>query len=231
LDDEGLLKVQPVGYVYRFFVAEDVSRSVLRYLDEMHSRTQARRISIVVGMVMLSVVGSWGAPAHAKLKPSEKPFLRTFLEGTFGRPASASTVSCMNSRLSAGTMEDLSVDALFAEDPAELADSIPFRRVFRILFGCQPVEFVATLGNSLSSSRTTRTQRNCMGRGFAKRISADEDLLTIMIRSGVNDTEFADLTEDQRITVAANLAVVFRRCLPRSTANDQIDELILELLS
>jgi hypothetical protein len=224
-----------------------VLRPAVRYLEKMtthrgRKRHQAagarrraalggRRRATVVGLLIVGLVGISGPVAEAKLKATEKPFLREFLAGTFGQPASASTVRCMSSRLAAGTMEDLSVDALFAEDPSQLADSIPFRRVFRVLFGCQPVEFVASLGNSLSSSSTTRTQRNCMGRTFAKRISVDEQLLTIMIRSGVNDSDFADLSDEQKVILAANLARVFRGCLPRSVANEQIDELIFELLS
>ncbi len=184
------------------------------------ARLTLRRLvfPFAVSLVVVSMVSA--VPAHAALGPSERKLLSTVLEGAFSRTPTRTTLSCVSTRLPSGTVNDLIVDAALVADPSELADSIPFRRVFRTMFACKPAELVAVFADELRGSGLTLRQRTCFARNLMGRFVADDAFLTLAIRGGLQDLSF----ENEDSIVTRNAIIALQGCVP----SDLIDEIIAE---
>jgi hypothetical protein len=184
---------------------------------------------IRLACVFAAVVGltSFNATAsNAKLRPSEKPLLVQILAGSFGETPLRATTACVATRLSAGTMDEVIVDAGLVADVKELSDSIAFRRLFKAMFACRPPQLSRIIVSGLSSSTLTFKQKSCFARGLMTRIGIDEEMLTLMIRGGLDDLNFDSLDADQQVVFERNARLAFRPCIPASAFDDYFAEVL-----
>lgn len=182
-----------------------------------------------IGAVFTVAVGlSWVAPvsSHAKLRASEKPFLVELLSGTFNTVPRKSTVACVANRLSAGTIDEVLVDASFFADPKELADSIAFRRTFKAIFACRPPELARQIIAGMSGSLFTSKQKSCIANGLMTRIGTDEEMLTLVIRGGLDGLNFDSLDIDKQIILERNVRLALRPCVRSSLLDEYFDDFV-----
>ncbi len=181
----------------------------------------APTLALVLSVIALFALVAPGA--SAKVRTSERPVLAEFLEGALGRRPSSTTLNCVANRLPAGAIDELIADAIFAsEDTSRLADSIPFRRVMRATFLCKPSEMVTSLAAEMVGTGMTSKQRSCFARNLIGRFGADDELLTMIIRGGLQDLSFSD---DDPVLVA-NALIALKGCVPASQYDDVIDALV-----
>jgi hypothetical protein len=188
--------------------------------------TKRQRIARVAGVCVAAISFSMVAPvpSHAKLRADEKPLLVEILSGSFGEAPLRSTTTCVANRLSPGTMDEVVTDASFVTDESELADSVAFRRMFKAIFACRPPQLQRVLVAGMSGSGLTFRQKSCLARGLMTRIGIDEDMLTLMIRGGLNETDFSLLDPDQEEVFRRNALIAIRPCVPARDYNDAIED-------
>jgi hypothetical protein len=183
-------------------------------------RRPARVIAAAIALVLGPIVAAPGA--QAALSRSERPLLAEFLEGVFDRRATTTTLNCVAGRLPSGAMTDLLADAIFSSgDTSALADSIPFRKVFRAVFACKPSEMVPGITSELSGAGLTSRQRTCFARNLLGRFAIDDELLTLAIRGGLQGLSFAG--EDS--ILARNGVAALAGCVPASKIAGVIESL------
>ncbi len=193
----------------------------------MHNRRSNRFVHLA--FVLATVVGlsTFNANAsNAKLRPSEKPLLVEVLAGSFGETPLRATTTCVGNRLSPGTMNEVIGDAGLVADVSELSESLAFRRLFKAIFACRPPQMARLIISGLSSSSLTFTQKSCFARGFMTRIGLDEEMLTIMIRGGLDDINFDALEPEQQIVFERNARVAFRPCVPARNFDDYFQDVL-----
>ena len=121
-------------------------------------------------------------------------------------------------------MNDLIIDAALVGDTSELADSIPFRRVFRSMFACKPAELVPVFAEAFRGTGLTSRQRTCYARNLMGRFVIDDAFLTLAIRGGLQDLSFEN--EDSILT--RNAIIALRGCVPSALIDEVIAEALLE---
>jgi hypothetical protein len=178
-------------------------------------------VTVVVGLTSFDATRS-----NAKLRPSEKPLLVQILAGSFGETPLKTTTTCVATRLSAGTMDEVIIDAGLVADVRELSDSISFRRLFKAIFACRPPQVSRVIVSGLSSSSLTFRQKSCFARGLMTRIGIDEEMLTLMIRGGLDDLNFDSLDADQQVVFERNARLAFRPCVAASAFDDYFQEVL-----
>jgi hypothetical protein len=185
-----------------------------------------RRIVRLAGLCITAIVMSSFAPVpvQAKLRADERPLLVEILTGSFGEAPLRSTTTCVANRLSPGTMDEVIDDASFVASETELADSIAFRRMFKAIFACRPPQLQRVLVSGMSGSSLTFKQKSCLARGLMTRIGIDEEMLTLMIRGGLNDTDFAALDPEQDEIFRRNALIAIRPCVPARDYVDAIED-------
>lgn len=165
--------------------------------------------------------------APAKLGTDEKAGLVEIMSsvGNGTRPP-ASVVTCAANRLQAGTITEVVIDGALADDPNELANSIPFRRIMKSILVCKLPALVKTVNDSIGSGVFTKTQRTCLSNNIVSQMGADESLLTIVIRSGLSGMDFADLSDGDKAVFAIGIAPTIRKCVPARLADVAIVEIL-----
>ena len=183
------------------------------------------RRSFVVGAVLVTLAGA-AAPAGAAVKRSERAALDEIIAGMVGRSPTRTTSNCVANRLPAGAVENVLVDAIFTSgDATALADSIPFRKVMRAIFLCKPAEVTGPIAAGLVGPGFTSRQATCFAKNFVGRLGADDNLLTLVIRGGVQNLSF----ENEDSIVAVNALAALKGCVPASRYPELAAEILLEL--
>jgi hypothetical protein len=123
-------------------------------------------------------------------------------------------------------MDEVVIDASLVADVTELSDSIAFRRMFKAIFACRPPQISRVIVSGMAGSSLTFKQKSCFARGLMTRIGLDEEMLTLMIRGGLEDLDFNLLDPDQQVVFERNARIAFRPCIPASAFDDYIAEVL-----
>jgi hypothetical protein len=193
-------------------------------MSDRGSNRFVRLASVVLAVVGFTSVTA--TPSSAKLRANEKPLLVEILAGSLGEAPLRATTTCVANRLSPGTMDEVIIDAGLVGDVKELSDSVAFRRLFKAIFACRPPQLSRIIVSGMSSSSLTFKQKSCFARGLMTRIGLDEEMLTLMIRGGLDDLNFELLDADQQVVFERNARLAFRPCIPASAFDDYITEVL-----